>query len=345
MKRLIVINTLVFICLYLILEIISGSSIYKQKLDCHYLHCNRTYVYENIFTNNEKVIYKRDKYGFKGSNNNLGEIDLLTVGGSTTDQKFIDLGDTWPKLVEKKFKEIGKNINVVNAGLGGQSTVGHIWNFKNWFSKIKNFKTDYIIFFIGINDNDQKTYMNISGYDHGKIKTKNILDKLIVLLKENNGITYKFVKFFYKKHFLKNKQIFSYEKKNKDNYQKIKKMLSLTKVHEENLYNNLQELAKLSSKINAIPIFITQKSLRGNVINSTVVSMDNVDYHHLEIEIVKLIIFFCKENNIFCIDLHSKIKFEYDDFYDLVHTTKKGTKKIAELIFFEMNNHNSNLFE
>ena len=61
--------------------------------------------------------------------------------------------------------------------------------------------------------------------------------------------------------------------------------------------------------------------------------------YEAESEIAKIIINLCKKNNIFCIDLHNAIKFEYDDFYDLVHTTKKGTKKIAELIFLEMNNH------
>ena len=44
------------------------------------------------------------------------------------------------------------NIDVVNAGIDGQSTHGHIWNFKFWFNKIPSLKTKYIIFYIGINE-------------------------------------------------------------------------------------------------------------------------------------------------------------------------------------------------
>ena len=39
------------------------------------------------------------------------------------------------------------NINFVNAGIDGQSTIGHIWNFNNWFNKIENFKSQYILFY------------------------------------------------------------------------------------------------------------------------------------------------------------------------------------------------------
>ena len=340
MKKIILINILLFFFLYIILEILTGSLIYKNKLDCHYLHCNRTYVWKNAFTDNDKVIQKIDKYGFRGLRKNIDKIDLLAVGGSTTNQQFINLEDTWPELLEKKFEEIGKNIDVVNAGKGGQSTIGHIWNFDNWFGKIENFRTRYIIFYVGINDVRENIYKNISAYDHGGKKAKNILDKLITILKDNNGITYKLNKFFYNKLFLKNIEIVTYEEKNVDDYKKIKKKFKLTKEHERYLYTNLQELVRLTNKIRATPIFVTQKSLRGNLIDSSIVSFDDkFDYYSAESEIAKIIINLCKKNNIFCIDLHNAIKFEYDDFYDLVHTTKKGTKKIAELIFLEMNNH------
>ena len=158
-------------------------------------------------------------------------------------------------------------------------------------------------------------------------------------MKDNNGITYKLNKFFYNKLFLKNIEIFEYKEKDENDYKKIKKKFKLTKEHERYLYTNLQELVRLTNKIKATPIFVTQKSLRGNLIDSSIVSVNKFDFYTAEQEIAKIIINFCKKNNIFCIDLHNAIKFEYDDFYDLVHTTKKGTKKIAELIFLEMNNY------
>jgi len=342
MKKIVLINFSLTIILYIILEIVTGSLIYKSKLDCHYLQCNRTFIYKNDLTDNKKVIYSRDKYGFRGLRNSLDKIDLLIVGGSTTDQKFINLDDTWPELIEKRFKEIGKNIDVVNAGKGGQSTVGHIWNFSNWFNKIENFKTKYIIFFIGINDMKLNTYKDIGIYNYGRHNEKTILGKLRLLLKDNNGITYKLVKLLYNKLYLSNKETVEYKIINQKNYQQIDKKIIFEKEQKIYLLNNLKELARLTNEIKAIPIFITQKSLRGNIINSNTVSINEFDYYHTEIEVAKIVINFCKKNNIFCIDLQKAIKFEYDDFYDLIHTNKKGTKKIADFIFSKLKSHNLN---
>ena len=342
MKKILLINLTLFIILYIILEILTGSLIYSHKLDCHYLRCDRTVIYKNNLTDNKKVIYQRDEYGFRGPQNTLDKIDLLIVGGSTTAQRFINLNDTWPKLIEKKFKEIGKNINVVNAGKGGQSTVGHIWNFSNWFNKIENFKTKYIIFFIGINDIKLKTYKKISTFDHGKQKQKTILGKLHNLLKDNNGVTYKLFILLQNKIYPQNIETFKYKIINQKNYQIIKKKLIFENEQKKYLLNNLEELVRLTRKIKAIPILITQKSLRGNIIDLNTVSIDEFDYYHAELEVAKIIINFCKKNNIFCIDLHQEIKFEYDDFYDLVHTNKKGTKKIANFIFSKLKSNNLN---
>ena len=42
---------------------------------------------------------------------------------------------------------------------------------------------------------------------------------------------------------------------------------------------------------------------------------------------------FCKENSVKLVDLAKIINFELDDFYDDVHTTPKGSKKIAKAIY------------
>ena len=74
-------------------------------------------------------------------------IDFLVLGGSTTEEKFIDDNDTWTEKLEKKFIKDGKDIEVVNAGIDGQSTIGHIYNFEKWFPHIKNLNPKFIIFY------------------------------------------------------------------------------------------------------------------------------------------------------------------------------------------------------
>ena len=43
------------------------------------------------------------------------------------------------KKLESKLNLNLNNIDVVNAGIDGQSTYGHIWNFEEWFVKLDNF--------------------------------------------------------------------------------------------------------------------------------------------------------------------------------------------------------------
>jgi hypothetical protein len=45
----------------------------------------------------------------------------------------------------------GAGLTVANAGVDGQSTVGHIMNFKWWFPNIPRLAPDYILFYLGLN--------------------------------------------------------------------------------------------------------------------------------------------------------------------------------------------------
>ena len=82
-----------------------------------------------------------------------------------------------------------------------------------------------------------------------------------------------------------------------------------------------------------IPIFITQKTLRGYEKNNKIFSFSDKDFFTYEKNISIMIIEFCKENKIICFDLNKELQFNEADFYDLVHTTPTGSKKIADFIF------------
>ena len=70
---------------------------------------------------------------FRGNYNSTADIDILTVGGSTTKQHYIGDGFTWQDILSKNFQSHNEQISVVNAGIDGQSTFGHINNFHDWF--------------------------------------------------------------------------------------------------------------------------------------------------------------------------------------------------------------------
>ena len=73
---------------------------------------------------------------------------ILTIGGSTTDQLHIDDTKTWQALMEKSG-----NRSVINAGVDGQSSFGHLLAIKKWHSEVlKDKKVDKVLFYIGVND-------------------------------------------------------------------------------------------------------------------------------------------------------------------------------------------------
>tara|TARA_B100001093_G_scaffold367805_1_gene352716 strand:- start:18965 stop:20041 length:1077 start_codon:yes stop_codon:yes gene_type:complete len=139
----------------LLVEILWGGWINSAKLNQLNLVRNSiiTYDVSDLYESEKKnVIYTRDEYGLRGNYTSLSTIDYLTIGGSTTDQRYIDDNATWQAVMIEEFNKSGKNYTYANAGLDGQSCVGHIKNFEYWFPSLPDFKPSYVILAVGLND-------------------------------------------------------------------------------------------------------------------------------------------------------------------------------------------------
>lgn len=83
------------------------------------------------------------------------EIDILTVGGSTTDQRFLDQQTTFQAILQRELSRLaGQEICVSNAGVDGHSTHGHLRAFRDWFPLIPGLRPKLFVFSLGINDAD-----------------------------------------------------------------------------------------------------------------------------------------------------------------------------------------------
>tara|TARA_A100001011_G_C14197175_1_gene794019 strand:- start:186 stop:1238 length:1053 start_codon:yes stop_codon:yes gene_type:complete len=145
------------------------------------------YDVTELYGSNKKILttYSRDEKGYRGFNNQVDEDIILTIGGSTTDQRYVSDDDTWQSFMEKNLPN---NFNIINAGVDGQTTYGHLFSIKNWHSReLNNFKIPLIIFYIGINDTLLLNQGNqgLSGYDN-LYKGKNIMNKIRVALSKNS---------------------------------------------------------------------------------------------------------------------------------------------------------------
>ena len=285
--------------------------------------------------------YKRNYFGFRGDEIDLKDIKAVIVGGSTTDERYKPEEFTITGYLNKKIYEKNLDIKIINAGIEGQSTLGHLYNFKVWFSKLKDFKPDFIIFYVGINDHyvpdnqiEAKSLadgavQNSSNYEIIKdnFKSRSIFYDLIRKIKHKYYIRDK-VRLTYdfdhsiKKFSNKNKFDFLTYKDAVDSYD-IKK---INKKNEKliNYYlNNIDQLKVETNKLGAKAIFINQLTATG--------------YNSEKMFAVNLsLIQHCKIKNYYCIDLGKKLIGKKDYWWDGVHTTSKGSQAIADLIFPEL---------
>ena len=98
-----------------------------------------------IYRSNKEVpiSYTRDLNGYRSKESNSKKKIILTIGGSTTDQRYVTDGETWQDYLDDTLPMF----DFINGGIDGQSTYGHIAAIKSWHSNVlKPNLIDTIIF-------------------------------------------------------------------------------------------------------------------------------------------------------------------------------------------------------
>ena len=338
--KIIIVNFLSFITLALIVEISFGYWFDKDNLG-PYMREHR--MKKNLYTlkmNNEeyKYIYKRNYFGFRGEEISPEKIEAIIIGGSTTDERYKPEEFTITGYLNKNLKENGIDIKIINAGIEGQSTRGHISNFQDWFPRLKGFAPKYILFYVGINDTGS-SYKDI-GYNNAtdgfvinpnksesfrdNIKSRSILYDLLRKTKhkyylgnENKRVTYDFKASSKERSEQGVKEYYTFKEKLK--IYNLEEVLKKNKKRIDYYLNNIDKLVAHSNKIGATPIFINQEGQQGWYSESLFA---------LNISLIK----HCEKKKYNCIDLAKKLIGKPEYWWDGLHTTGAGSKKIAELI-------------
>ncbi|BAE48834.1 GDSL-type esterase/lipase family protein [Paramagnetospirillum magneticum] len=148
--RLIAINLGLLLAGLFLAELVFGSWIFGPSWGTMNIprDIHRMFDVSGLYNGPRDAIYSRDKWGLRGAYRDLGAIDILTIGGSTTDQRFIGDGQTWQDYLAQ---DLGGRV-VVNAGIDGQSTLGHLRAFDRWLSQIPGLKPCFVLAYIGVND-------------------------------------------------------------------------------------------------------------------------------------------------------------------------------------------------
>ncbi len=78
-------------------------------------------------------------------------LTLLFLGDSLTEGYELSPAESYPMLVKEQFQNAGLNVEVINAGLSGDTTLGGLNRFQ-WYLSNKPFKLDFLFLALGAND-------------------------------------------------------------------------------------------------------------------------------------------------------------------------------------------------
>ncbi len=94
-----------------------------------------------------------NQYGLRGTCK-PSETQIVVMGGSTTHNLTTADDKVWTNILQTRLREKLKqqNICVMNAGVNGQTSYGHIASLEKWLPLIPKLSPKIYIFYMGIND-------------------------------------------------------------------------------------------------------------------------------------------------------------------------------------------------
>jgi hypothetical protein len=299
-------------------------------------------------TNRKKIIYRRDRYGLRGHYGSLDKIDVLTVGGSATDQRAISEGETWQDVLQREFSKQGRMINIANGGVEGQTTYGHIKDFDWWFPILPNLKVKYFLFYIGVNDfskGPDSAYDDLYGVPASTFQLfkREVKERsaLYYLYRTTGGIIRAHEADLY--HQKVNFQTLEWT-----DTPLVTDPEGFMRTRLRDYRTRLRVLNQEVARAGAIPIYVTQpmrayKRVNGKWIGvarprkNAGVEINGVDMQRMMAVLHMTTMEGCRDGGGVCIDLANELEFDDDDFYDLVHNTPKGTEKVGRYLYAKIN--------
>ena len=350
--RIVSLNLAFIVCGFLILELFFGNWINATRLDRLNiprdveLVLNVDHLYSS---SNTTITYRRDKYGLRGHYRDPAAIDILTLGGSTTDQRAISEGFTWQDVLGRDFLSHGKEVTVVNAGVDGQSTYGHLKDFDLWFPRIPQLRVRYFLFYIGVNDfwADENSEYDVLSRESQSSQ----LDDWVSAVQDRSAIyhVYRTLKGMY---LAKSAYHLGHERVewHKISYSDRPLVLDHQKLMDNRIRAFEKRLRALVQKVRALggtPVFATQtyrthKLENGRLLGfSTPRAFAGTEINGVDLYLIMGIINektmeVCQASGGICIDLATELAFEDNDFYDTAHNTPKGAEKIGHYLYSKL---------
>jgi len=347
--RIISINLGLLIGVLILAELIFGNWIFGPDYSVLNVPRNETrYLDVSEFIKPGKVItYTRDEHGLRGDyGGDPAKIDVLVIGGSTTNERFLHDQETWVAQLQERFKANGTDLKIINAAVDGQSTRGHIRAFDLWFPNIPSLKPKFVLAYVGINDvavgADRDKFDEMQSPDVYRQMRQYIMNHSI-LYNQFRRIRGSFVA-------QRTRLMHGGNAYRTGVWVPVTDWVDQEKLrseHAQALRNYQRRLRTLTSRIKrfgATPIYVTQRRgdyrfLEGELEVLVQEAQVTETFKPTDRQLALMTLFndvtlsMCREMKLTCVDLDGDIEFGIGDFYDAFHTMPSGSAKVADFLY------------
>ncbi len=362
--KLAAINIAVLLVGVVILELVFGAwfkapGLYMISM---YREVDWTIQTDDKYPRSSPVTYRRDYYGLRGDFGAPGDVSIVTLGGSTTDQRFVSEGETWSDVLGTCLRDKGYEARVANAGVTGQTTAGHINNFPLWLDHVPDLKPAYVVAAIGINDVvfdskagqravDDITLWTESARPHDRLKSirrsikmNSALHRMYRIIRDNIEATRAGINDAASRpdHIAGDVAVAGVDLIRQELAAKAEESVTIGDAEYQRgdaefaaiyagVIGDYKErvalLAKTISDRGSVPVLVTQG--KGTyIVRDGRITGDLGDYFQLH-QFNKAMLEVCEKEGLFCIDAEQNLPTAPGDYYDIVHTTPQGSRKLG----------------
>ena len=308
---------------------------------------NKTFKNNWIRKLDKEIHYSRNSLGFRGPERPDAfseKITLLTIGGSTTECKFLSDSSTWSFLLYQKLKTKNNDVWLNNAGIDGHSTFGHLLLLNEYVLKLK---PKFVLFLTGINDVEIEKPDEFDLMTEKKINTSSFKGflKSILNYTELGRTAFNFyhVQIAYKKGLVHREINFPGLVENPLPDSVISRQLEKQKPYLKGYHERIDKLVMQCIQVGIHPILITQPSLFGSYTDSaTNIAMgnkwtekneeDNCLVYEKKLELYNDVLR-SYSNKLTVIDLEREMPKKSNYYYDFTHFTNEGAGIVSAILF------------
>jgi hypothetical protein len=282
------------------------------------------------------ITYRRNAYGLRGPDEDPAHIDILAIGGSTTNERFLDENDTWTVRLTELLRRHDCPLSIANAGVDGASTLGHIASFDTWLNRVPGLKPRFALVYIGINDafvdphasalpREERYASPLRRFEY-YIAAHSAVHRLYSVLRglwqaRQAGLPYG-----------------ESPLPREIAWESVSLTDSSSSAIAERAVAYRRRLEQLNERIRAFgarPIYITQERMDGRQVDGTwqqVPGSNGAFFTAILDAINHETLAFCRGSGESCIDLAGQLVFQPGDLHDAIHTTASGSARIADFL-------------